>query len=138
MHGFGQHREQVLERVVPRLRTEALGQRHRIFDVGEKNGDLLTLAFDRRAGGKNRLDQVWRGVGAGAPFGKRTTRRGDGRRALGAKARAVWEFSLTRIAAGGEGGRAVHAETGRPERLSPAIRTDHTSTLQNDPDSTLI
>jgi hypothetical protein len=51
-----------------RFGVKALDQFGGIFDVGEQDSDLLTLAFEVSTGLQDFLDQMLRGVGKGLPF----------------------------------------------------------------------
>jgi hypothetical protein len=63
---------------LPRRLGVAVGQQlHRALEIGEEDGDLLALAFERGLGGQDLLDQVLGGVRL---QGRRTNR---GRRASG-------------------------------------------------------
>ena len=50
MHALVQEVEESVQHPVPFLGAHALGQLHRVLDVGEQHRDLLALAFERRRG----------------------------------------------------------------------------------------
>jgi hypothetical protein len=63
--------EQAIEEAMPLLRIDALGELHRARDVGEEDGDGLSLALERTLGGEDLLDEVARRVGARLGSGRR-------------------------------------------------------------------
>jgi hypothetical protein len=50
---LGEDREETVQDLVPLFRIDLLGEIHRALDVGEKDGDLLPLAFEGATGGEN-------------------------------------------------------------------------------------
>ena len=62
-----QQREAAVHHRVQLLRTEALGDRRRIDQIGEEHGHVLALALERRARAQDALGEVLRCVGGGAP-----------------------------------------------------------------------
>jgi len=77
--------EEAIEEAMPLLGIDALGELHRARDVGEEDGDRLSLALERALGGEDLLDEVARRVGAGL---------GDGRRRRQTRAASVAEPRL--------------------------------------------
>lgn len=59
MHAVGHDLKEILDDAEPLLGIEPLGEVHRAFDVGEQDGDVLALAFQRRPGPANLVGEVF-------------------------------------------------------------------------------
>ena len=94
-HAFGEDLEEALHDRRELLGVELLGQLHRSFDVGEENGDLLALAFDRTARGQDLFRKMLRRVGP-------------------------WLTDARRLGAGADRPPAGVAELGRRSQSRPA------------------
>src|SRR5262249_28286198 len=94
-------REEAVHDAVPLLEIEALREVHGALDVGEEDGDLLSLTLEGGLRGEDLLSQVLRGVGAGISVDlvrRRRRQRMPARRAeLGRRADGV---AAARAAAG--------------------------------------
>ena len=81
----------------PRFFGIAVGEQlHRAFQIGEKHGDLLALAFERGLRGQDALGEVLRRVGGGCRRGGRRLRRLS---AGGAESR-LWRERFLAVRAG--------------------------------------
>src|SRR5262245_48198574 len=89
--------KEAIEEAMPFLGIDALGELHRVHDVGEEDGDQLALALERTLGSEDLLDEMARRVGARLE-GERRCR--EVRAAHVAELRASRVFVST--------GRAVH------------------------------
>ena len=67
VNSVGQDREEALHDPVPVLGIDRLREIHRALEVGEENGHLLALAFQRASRRQDLLGEVLRGIGRRGP-----------------------------------------------------------------------
>ncbi len=111
----GEDLEEALEDSVPGLGARLLGQLQGALDVGEQDGDLFALAFERGPRLQDALGEVLRRVvprragGRRVPFGAGRCRAGP-RPALAAELRGRRQLAATARAARGQRRPALEAE----------------------------
>src|SRR5207245_2167110 len=110
MHALGEDMEEAIHDAVPVLGVELLGEVHRAFHVGEEDGHLLALAFERAAGAEDLLGQVLRGVRRGRFLGQ-SRRRGLRSAAAPAELLARLDCRSARGTGSAEAAPALRAET---------------------------